>query len=168
MYNISRDYDGLTRTVCFDQHMFGWKNLLQGKLIPDWMNIINKEREQLGLPPNLWALPQMMKALITTNLNLWQTRCEFLQGGIHSEKIIKKRRILLQQVEGLETRRHNLGQKGMDHIEGAPAEDAKCRVIWAWIRTAQALYCQANKRQKSFFRRTALPLTFDEFIRTDN
>jgi hypothetical protein len=80
-YNISSDYGGLTQAVCLDQHVLGWKHFLQGKLIPDWMDIINNEREQLGLPPNLRALPQIMKALITPTLNLWRTRCEFLHGG---------------------------------------------------------------------------------------
>ena len=80
-YNISSDYDGLAQAVCFDQHMRGWKHFLQGKLLPDWMDIINNEREQLGLPPNLRAVPQLMTSHITITLNLWCTRCEFLHRG---------------------------------------------------------------------------------------
>ena len=130
--------------------MLGWKHFLQGKLLPDWMEIINSEREQLGLPPNLRAVPQMMTALITTTLNLWRTQCEFLHGGSHSEKLIKKRRILLQQVENLKILSHNLGRKVRYHIAGAPTEAAQFRVIWIRTRTAQALYRQAKKRQESF------------------
>jgi hypothetical protein len=114
------------------------------------MDIINNEREQLGLPHNLRAVPQMMTALIIKTLSLWRTRCVFLHGGSHSEKIIKKRWVILQQVEDLKTRGHNLGQKGRDHIAGAPMEDAQFRVIRSWIRPAQELYRQANKRQESF------------------
>ena len=44
-YNISSDYDDLAQAVCFDQHMLGWKHFLQGKILPDWMNIINNKRE---------------------------------------------------------------------------------------------------------------------------
>jgi hypothetical protein len=46
-YNISSDYDILSQAVCFDQHMLGWKHFLQGKLLPDWMDVIINEREQL-------------------------------------------------------------------------------------------------------------------------
>ena len=119
-YNISRDYDNLTQAVCIDQHILGWKHFLQGKLLPDWLDIINNEREQLGLPPNLRAVPQMMTALITTTPNLWRTRCEFLHGVNHKEKILKQRQILLKQVEDLKTRGHILGRKGKEHISGAP------------------------------------------------
>ena len=91
-YDISSDYDGLTQAVCLDQHTLGWKHFLQGKLLPDWMDIINDEQAQLGHPPNLRAVPQLMKVLITTTLNLWRTRCEFMHWGSHSDKIAKKRR----------------------------------------------------------------------------
>ena len=77
-YNISSDYDGLTQAVCLDQPMLGWKNFLQEKLLPDWMNIINNKQEQNGLPHNLRAVPQMMTDLVTTTLNLWRTQCDFL------------------------------------------------------------------------------------------
>ena len=77
-YNISRDYDNLTQAFCIDQHILGWTYFLQGKLLPDWLDIINNKREQLGLPPNLRVVPQLMTALITTTLNLWRTRCEFM------------------------------------------------------------------------------------------
>jgi hypothetical protein len=70
--------------------------------------------------------------------------------GSHSEKNVKQRRILLKQVEDLKTRGHNLGRKGRDHMSGAPAEAAQFRVIRAWIRTAQALFRQAKKRQERF------------------
>jgi hypothetical protein len=149
-YHISSDYDGLTQAVCLDQHMLGWKHFLQGKLLPDWMDIINNEREQNGIPHNLRAVPQMMTSLVTTTLNLWRNRCEFLHGGSHNEKIIKQRRILLQQVKDLKTRSHNLGRKGRDHIAGTPTETAQLRFIRSWIRTAQALYRQATRRQESF------------------
>ena len=85
-YNISSDYDGLSQAVCLDQDNLGWKHFLQGKLFPDWMDIINNERSQLGLPPNFRAVPQMMTALITTTINLWRTRCEFMHGGRKREK----------------------------------------------------------------------------------
>ena len=65
------------------------------------MDIINNERSQLGQPPNLRVVPQMMTALITTTINLWRTRCEFMHGGSNSDKIAKKRRILSKQVEDL-------------------------------------------------------------------
>ena len=77
-YNISSDYDGLSQAVCLDQNSLGWKHFLQGKLLPDWMDIIKNKQSQLGQPPNLRAVPQMMTALITTTLNLWGTQCEFL------------------------------------------------------------------------------------------
>ena len=67
-YNISRDYDNLIQAVCIDQHILGWKHFLQGKLLPDWMDIINNEREQLALLPNLRAVPQTITALITKPL----------------------------------------------------------------------------------------------------
>jgi hypothetical protein len=149
-YNISSDYDGLTQAVCLDQDGLGWKHFLQGKLLPDWMEIINHEREQLGQPPNLRAVPQMMTALITTTINLWRARCEFMHGGSNSDKIAKKRRILSKQVEDLKTRGHNLGRKGRDHMSGAPDDSAQFRFIRAWIRTAQSLFRQANKQQKRF------------------
>ena len=60
-YNIARDYDRLTQCVWSDQAMIGWKHFLLVKLLPDWEDIINKERRQQGLPPNLRAVPQMMK-----------------------------------------------------------------------------------------------------------
>ena len=113
------------------------------------MDIINTEREQLGLPPNLRGVPQMMKALIITTLNLWRTQCEFLHVGSNSDKTIKKCWILLQQVEELKTHRQILEQKGNDHIDGAPAEDAKFRVLRALIRISQAIYRQANSKQES-------------------
>ena len=72
-YNISSDYDGLSQAVCLDQDSLGWKHFLQGKLLPDWMDIINNKRSQLGQPPNLRAVPQIMTALITTTINLWRT-----------------------------------------------------------------------------------------------
>ena len=51
-YKISRDYDGLNQAVCFDP--YDWKkNFLEHKLLPGWMEIINKELEQLGLPSNI-------------------------------------------------------------------------------------------------------------------
>jgi hypothetical protein len=149
-YNISEDYDGLTQAVCLDQHTLGWKHFLQGKLLPDWMDIINTEQEKLGLPHSLRAVPQMMTALVTITLNLWRTRCEFLHGRSHNKKVIKQRRILLQQFEDLKSRSHKLGRKGRDHITGAPTETAQFRVIRSWIRTAQALYRQATRRQESF------------------
>jgi hypothetical protein len=99
----------------------------------------------------------MMTARITTTLNLWRTRCEFLHGGSHSEKIAKQRRILLKQVEDLKTRGQNLGRKGMDHMSGAPAKAAQFRVIRAWIQTAQALFRQANKRQEHFLTHRITP-----------
>ena len=102
-YNIFSDYDGLSQAVYLDQDSLGWKHFLQGKLLPDWMNIINNERSQLGQPPNLRAVPQMMTALITTTINLWRTQCEFMHGGRKSEKNAKKRRILSKQVEDLKT-----------------------------------------------------------------
>jgi hypothetical protein len=85
-YNISIDYDNLTQAVCIDQHILGWKHFLQVKLLPDWLDIIYNEWEQLGIPPNLREVPQMMKALITITLHFWQTRCEFMHGGSHKEK----------------------------------------------------------------------------------
>ena len=112
------------------------------------MDIINTEREQLGLLHNLRAVTKNMTALVTTTLKLWRNRCEFLHGGSHNEKIIKKRRILLQQVEDLKTRSHNLGRKGREHIAGATMETAQFRVIRSWIRTSQALYRQATKRHE--------------------
>ena len=75
-YNISSNYDRLTQAVCLDQHMLGWKHFLPVKILPDWMDIINTERKQLGLPHNLRAVPQIMTALATTTLNLCRTRCE--------------------------------------------------------------------------------------------
>ena len=81
-YKISSDYDNLAQAVCINQHMLGWKHFRQGKLLLDWLDIINNEREQLGLPPNLRAVPQMMTALITTTLNLWLNRCEFMHGEV--------------------------------------------------------------------------------------
>ena len=92
--------------------MIGWNSFLQGKLLPDWGDIINNELIDLISPPNLWAVPQLMKALITTTLNLWRTRCDFIHGGSTSETINKKLRILLQQMEDLKTRKGNLGRKG--------------------------------------------------------
>ena len=74
-YNISSNYDGIYQHVYFDQHMLDWKYFLQGELLPDWMDITNNERGQLGLPPNLRAVPQMMTSLITTTLNLWHNQC---------------------------------------------------------------------------------------------
>ena len=87
-YNISSDYDNLAQAFCIDQHTLGWKHFLQGKLLPDWLDIINNEREQLGLPPNLRAVPQMMMALITTTLNLWRNRCEFMHGEVTVKKML--------------------------------------------------------------------------------
>ena len=130
--------------------MLGWKHFLRGKLLPYLLDIINNEREQLVLPPNLRAVPQMMTALITTTLNLWRTRCEFLHGGNHKEKILKQRRILLKLVADLKTQGYILGRKGKEHISGAPTEVAQFRVIRVWIRTAQSLFRQANKRQERF------------------
>ena len=52
-------------------------------------------QSHLGIPPNLHAVPQMTKALITNTLNLWHTRYEFLYWGNNSEKIIKQCLILL-------------------------------------------------------------------------
>ena len=89
-YNISSDYDDLAQADCFDQHMLGWKHFLQGKLLPDWMDIINNERAQLDLPPNLRVLPKLMTTLITKTLKLWQTCCEFMYGGSHSTKLLSK------------------------------------------------------------------------------
>jgi hypothetical protein len=149
-YNISEDYDGLTQAVCLDQHTLGWKHFLQGKLLPDWMDIINTEQEKLGLPHSLRAVPQMMTSLVTITLNLWRTRCEFLHGRSHNKKVIKQRRILLQHFEDLKSRSHKLGRKGRDHIAGAPTETAQFRVIRSWIRTAQTLYQQATRRKKRF------------------
>ena len=40
-YNISSDYANLSQAVYIDQHMLGWKHFLQGKLLPDWLDIIN-------------------------------------------------------------------------------------------------------------------------------
>ena len=139
-YIISSDYDGLSQAVCLDKDSFGWKHFLQGKLLPDWMDIINNERSQLGQPPNLRAVPQMMTALITTTINLWRTRCEFMHGGSNSDKMSKKRRILSKQVDDLKTRGHKLDRKGRDHISGAPEESAQFRIIRAWIQTAQSLF----------------------------
>ena len=62
-YNISSDYDGLSQAVYLDQDSLSWKHFLQGKLLPDWMDIINNERSQLGLPPNLRAVPQMLSPM---------------------------------------------------------------------------------------------------------
>ena len=104
------------------------------------MDIINNERSQLGQPPNLRAVPQMMTDLITTTINLWRTRCEFMHGGSNIDNIVKTRRILSKQVEDLKTRGHNLGWKGRDHMSGAPDESAQFWVIRAWIRTAQSLF----------------------------
>ena len=75
------DYDDLTQAVCYDQAQLGWKHFLQGKMLPEWHEIINKERRELNLPPNLHAVPQMMRALITMSLNIWRARCEFVYGG---------------------------------------------------------------------------------------
>ena len=87
--NISRDCDDLIQAICFDQNKIWWKTFLQGKLLQYWIDIISTEREQLGLPPNLWEVPQTMKALITKTLNLWRTRYEFLHGEINSNKFTK-------------------------------------------------------------------------------
>ena len=43
-YNISMDYDDLTQAVCYDQAQLRWKYFLQGKILPDWQDIINNER----------------------------------------------------------------------------------------------------------------------------
>ena len=67
--------------------MLGWKYFLQGKILPDWMDVINNERTQLYLPPNLRAVPQLMTALITTSINLWRTHCEFMHGEVTVKKI---------------------------------------------------------------------------------
>ena len=72
-------------------------------------------------------------------------------GEVTKKKRLKQSRILLKQVEDLKTRGHILGRKVKDHISGAPAKAAQFRVIRAWIRTAQALFRQANKRQERFF-----------------
>ena len=69
-------------------------------------------------------------------------------------------------MEDLKTQRVTLGRKGRDHIYGAPSEVAQCRVLWAWIWTSQALYQQATTVIDKNI--TALPDTFEEFIRTDN
>ena len=135
-YNIYRDYDGLTQAVCFYQNMIGWKYFLQGKLLPDWMDIINTEWDQLDL--------------INKTLNLWLTRCEFIHGGSTGDKIIKKCWILLQQVEDLKACRNILGPKGKDHIDGTPEEGAQFWVLRVWIRTAQALYRQVKEKQARF------------------
>ena len=74
------DYDNLTQVVCYDQAQLVWKHFPQGKLLPEWQDIINKERRELNLPPNLHAFPQTMRAHITMSLNIWRTRCEFLHG----------------------------------------------------------------------------------------
>jgi hypothetical protein len=134
--------------------MLGWKHFLQGKLLPDWMDIINNERAQLGLPPNLRVVPLLMMALITTTLNLWRNHYEFMHGGIHIEKIVKQRRIIIKQVEDLKTHGQNLGRKGRDHMSGAPAKTAQFRVIRAWIRTSQAFFGRLTK-DRSVFRSIA-------------
>ena len=62
-----------------------------------------------------------------------------------------------------------VGRKGKDHIDGVPAEDAQCRLLWVWIRTARAFYIQANKKQERFSTyRIPVPLTFDKIIITVN
>ena len=40
-YNISSDYKGMSQAVYVDQDSIVWKHFLQGKLLPDWMDIIN-------------------------------------------------------------------------------------------------------------------------------
>ena len=70
-YNISSNHHSLSQAVCFDKHMNGLEKIIQGKILADWMDIINKKLEQLGLRPNLRTLPQIMTALITTKINLW-------------------------------------------------------------------------------------------------
>ena len=54
------------------------------------MDIINNEREQLRLPPNLRGVPQMMMALITTTLNLWRTHCEIMHGEVTVKKMLSR------------------------------------------------------------------------------
>jgi hypothetical protein len=49
-YNISSDYDGLTQAVCLNQHILGWKHFLQGKLLPDWMDISTLIESNLDYP----------------------------------------------------------------------------------------------------------------------
>ena len=121
-YNISSDYDDLSQAFCFEQHMLGWKHFLQGEIIPYWMDIINNEREQLGLPPNIRAVPQMMTALITTTLNLCWNQCLFMHGGSHSEKNVKQRRILLKQVENLKTRGQTSAGRAYIICKGPPPQ----------------------------------------------
>ena len=68
-YNISMDYGDPTQAVCYNQAQLGWKHFLQVKLLPEWHDIINNEQQELNLPPNLHAVPQMIRALITMSLN---------------------------------------------------------------------------------------------------
>ena len=50
--HIGRDYDMITQCICADQAQLGWQNFLQGKLIPEWGDIINKECQIMGLQYN--------------------------------------------------------------------------------------------------------------------
>ena len=105
------DYGNLTKAVWYEQAQLGWKNFLQGKLLPEWQEIINNERQELDLPPNLHAVPQTVRVLVSMSLNIWRTRCEFLHGGTKSDTLRKRRWLIFQQVEHLKINRNNLDMK---------------------------------------------------------
>ena len=69
-YNIYVDYDDLMQGVWYDQAQIGWKHLHQGKLLPEWHGIINNERRELNIRPNLHAVPKIIRALTTMSLNI--------------------------------------------------------------------------------------------------